>query len=53
MILCPQCNGYKSTLPDNQEVNAPNSTTFTAPTQVPLNPCNYCQGVGYFTGAGS
>ena len=51
MIVCPQCGGYKSVLPDNLEVNAPNSTAFTAPTQQPLILCNFCNGNGYYSGS--
>jgi hypothetical protein len=53
MIICPQCNGYKSTIFVQESLNAPNSMTFTAPTQTPLNVCNFCQGTGINTGAGT
>jgi hypothetical protein len=53
MMLCTQCKGYGKTFPINQSCNVPNGVTFTAPTQVPLNLCNYCGGNGYFTGSGS
>ena len=53
MMICPQCNGYSATIDINESLNAPNSTTFTAATQVHENVCNYCLGTGIFKGAGS
>jgi len=52
MIVCPQCNGIKYTVAGYaDETNAPNSTTFTAPTQQLPYVCNVCLGNGYFTGS--
>ena len=54
MMLCPQCKGANKTKPINLALNVPNGVTFTDITQGQNEtPCNYCGGLGYFTGAGS
>ena len=49
--ICPQCSGNGITKPINEQLNAPNSTTFTSQTQVPETVCNFCLGLGYFGGS--
>ena len=54
MQICIQCQGAAKTKPINESLNVPNGMTFTDITYGQNEtPCNYCNGVGYFTGAGS
>lgn len=45
MMVCTECNG-KGYLQNNEPLNAPNSGTFTAPTQVAETVCPSCLGAG-------
>jgi hypothetical protein len=54
MIICPQCCGAAKTKPINESLAVPNGMTFTDITSGQNETtCNYCNGVGYFTGSGS
>ena len=54
MMVCPQCQGIKYTIKGNDTIQTYlGSNVFTAPKQDLPYLCNYCLGVGYFTGAGS
>lgn len=54
MMICPQCVGKGSTFLNNKSLETyPGSNTFQTITQQLVNVCNFCLGVGYFTGSGS
>ena len=54
MRVCVQCNGEKYVVANNRSIQTYlGSNTFTAPTQTPAVACNYCNGTGIDTGAGS